>query len=160
MTVLNPNQLQIHRKRLFNVFLANFRGLRNDASETLLRIGARNGARTRDNRNHNPGLYQLSYSRHNNTKVVRPIRFERMTYGLEGRCSIQLSYGRHNFGLIKLRLILYLQFLAKVKRFTPLTLYFLHKSIIRNLVTFININLVKNDIIEGSGLFCLLFILN
>ena len=26
--------------------------------------GARNGARTRDNRNHNPGLYQLSYSRH------------------------------------------------------------------------------------------------
>ncbi len=26
--------------------------------------GVRNGARTHDNRNHNPGLYQLSYSHH------------------------------------------------------------------------------------------------
>ena len=26
--------------------------------------GANDGARTRDNRNHNPGLYQLSYSHH------------------------------------------------------------------------------------------------
>ncbi len=26
--------------------------------------GANNGDRTRDNRNHNPGLYQLSYIRH------------------------------------------------------------------------------------------------
>ena len=26
--------------------------------------GAINGARTHDNRNHNPGLYQLSYDRH------------------------------------------------------------------------------------------------
>ena len=27
-------------------------------------FGATNGARTHDNRNHNPGLYQLSYRRH------------------------------------------------------------------------------------------------
>ena len=26
-------------------------------------LGATDGARTHDNRNHNPGLYQLSYSR-------------------------------------------------------------------------------------------------
>lgn len=29
----------------------------------LLKAGAINGARTHDNRNHNPGLYQLSYDR-------------------------------------------------------------------------------------------------
>lgn len=28
-------------------------------------IGVNDGARTRDNRNHNPGLYQLSYAHHN-----------------------------------------------------------------------------------------------
>ena len=28
-------------------------------------LGAINGARTHDNRNHNPGLYQLSYDRRN-----------------------------------------------------------------------------------------------
>jgi hypothetical protein len=28
--------------------------------------GVGDGARTRDNRNHNPGLYQLSYAHHNN----------------------------------------------------------------------------------------------
>ena len=27
-------------------------------------LGVADGARTRDNRNHNPGLYQLSYSHH------------------------------------------------------------------------------------------------
>ncbi len=33
--------------------------------ETLETIGVNDGARTRDNRNHNPGLYQLSYAHHN-----------------------------------------------------------------------------------------------
>ena len=28
-----------------------------------------------------------------NQKVVLPVRFERTAYALEGRCSIQLSYG-------------------------------------------------------------------
>ena len=31
---------------------------------------------------------------HNNNKVVRPSGFEPEAYGLEGRCSIQLSYER------------------------------------------------------------------
>lgn len=30
----------------------------------LLYLGVADGARTRDNRNHNPGLYQLSYGHH------------------------------------------------------------------------------------------------
>ena len=29
-----------------------------------MNIGVADGARTHDNRNHNPGLYQLSYSHH------------------------------------------------------------------------------------------------
>ena len=29
-----------------------------------LKVGVADGARTHDNRNHNPGLYQLSYSQH------------------------------------------------------------------------------------------------
>ncbi len=33
--------------------------------ETLEFIGVDDGARTHDNRNHNPGLYQLSYAHHN-----------------------------------------------------------------------------------------------
>ncbi len=33
--------------------------------ETLKVIGVNDGARTRDDRNHNPGLYQLSYAHHN-----------------------------------------------------------------------------------------------
>ena len=31
-----------------------------------------------------------------NQKVVLPVRFERTAYALEGRCSIQLSYGSNN----------------------------------------------------------------
>lgn len=30
-----------------------------------LKNGATDGTRTHDNRDHNPGLYQLSYNRHN-----------------------------------------------------------------------------------------------
>ena len=67
------------------------------------------GARTHDHWNHNPGLYQLSYSHHNkklsgclmssgllkpHEDMARPAGFEPATTRLEGGCSIQLSYGR------------------------------------------------------------------
>lgn len=35
--------------------------------------GVIDGARTRDNRNHNPGLYQLSYDHHLVTREMRII---------------------------------------------------------------------------------------
>jgi hypothetical protein len=59
--------------------------------------GVDDGTRTRDGRNHNPGLYQLSYVHHRkkiSRQVARPAGIEPATAGLEGRCSIRLSYGR------------------------------------------------------------------
>jgi hypothetical protein len=65
-------------------------------------IGVNDGIRTRDNWNHNPGLYQLSYIHHYCgfyiTKLIyqmaRLTGFEPVTIRLEGGCSIQLSYRR------------------------------------------------------------------
>ncbi len=56
------------------------------------RDGVDDGTRTRDNRNHNPGLYQLSYVHHFRT-VACPTGLEPVTPSLEGWCSIRMSYG-------------------------------------------------------------------
>ena len=50
------------------------------------------GARTHDNWNHNPGLYQLSYNHH--IKLACPTGIEPVTPSLENWCSIRLSYGQ------------------------------------------------------------------
>ena len=73
-------------------------------SATSAKDGVTDGTRTHDNRNHNPGLYQLSYNHRNKTlsrNMAHPVGFEPTTDALEGRCSIQLSYGRFTYGLPK-----------------------------------------------------------
>ena len=40
----------------------------NHLADTSRDSGVADGARTHDNRNHNPGLYQLSYSHHRDDK--------------------------------------------------------------------------------------------
>ena len=42
----------------------------------LIEYGVADGARTHDNRNHNPGLYQLSYSHHRDLIHTWPARQE------------------------------------------------------------------------------------
>ncbi len=62
--------------------------------------GVDDGARTRDPRDHNPMLCQLSYIHHQLLTraavrhMARLAGLEPTTYGLEIRCSIQLSYRR------------------------------------------------------------------
>jgi hypothetical protein len=59
-----------------------------------LKFGVADGARTHDNWNHNPGLYQLSYSHHRDFDLACPTGIEPVTPSLEGWCSIRLSYGQ------------------------------------------------------------------
>ena len=70
--------------------------------------GVADGTRTHDNRNHNPGLYQLSYSHQwfaaragrpaRNSILACPTGLEPITPSLEGWCSIRLSYGQGGAG--------------------------------------------------------------
>ena len=65
-----------------------------------LATGVADGIRTRDHRDHNPGLYQLSYRHRAPTSYrragMRPGGFEPPTIGLEGRCSSSELRARDN----------------------------------------------------------------
>ena len=58
------------------------------------KTGAIDGDRTRDNRNHNPGLYQLSYNRHKEAlnSMVGVEGFEPPTTWSQTRCATRLRY--------------------------------------------------------------------
>ena len=94
----------------------------------MLRIGVNDGARTHDNRNHNPGLYQLSYihrynildSKVSSYQMVRLTGFEPVTIRLEGGCSILLSYRRMTYD-IETSLNLCLEELVGAVGFEPTT---------------------------------------
>ena len=58
----------------------------------ISQYGVSDETRTRDTQSHNLVLYQLNYAHH----MVYLKGFEPLTHGLEGRCSIQLSY-KHAF---------------------------------------------------------------
>ena len=63
--IAKPQDVEIDRaqNRTHDVRIAN-----DEEDEILLRMnGVADGARTHDNRNHNPGLYQLSYSHRRST---------------------------------------------------------------------------------------------
>ena len=57
--------------------------------------GANDGVRTRDHRNHNPGLYQLSYVRHEVIMMVRPTGLEPVTLGF-----IPLQFSLPNIAIV------------------------------------------------------------
>ena len=77
-------------ERAFRLILLGFMTFLNLAEHEN---GVNDGTRTHDDWNHNPGLYQLSYIHHKKA-LARPAGFEPATLGLEGRCSIQMSYER------------------------------------------------------------------
>lgn len=94
------------RKRLYSAFqcLYNLNKEKSVIKTKLLlffnlkKSGVGNGTRTHDDRHHKPGLYQLSYTHHKsmaNHLMARLAGLEPATYGLEGCCSIQLSYRRN-----------------------------------------------------------------
>jgi hypothetical protein len=53
--------------------------------------GVGDGARTRDNRNHNPGLYQLSYAHHNKLQYILNFYIPKLHYLSIAWCARQDS---------------------------------------------------------------------